>query len=548
MRSARRTRSSYARWRIDAASAIHNAELIAELRDSRGRLGRRIEIEQTLRELAAALTALGDPTEVLQRTVESAVSLLVADGSRIDLLEEREGRLYWGFDATAGPLAHDLPGDELSDASPTEGLSGRAMSERRPLWTGDYVADPRFPHHPVLDGWVVERGIRSVLAAPILGEHGPLGTIAVYSGRVDEYDENDGQVLGALSEVAAIAVTNARLIAELRRSREDLGGRADTERALREINVEISMMREPTAILHRIAAEGARLLGTERVSINIPNDPEAKTGWTWYTPTEIGVDPWSAEDSIGIDEGICGLAITTRQTVITGDYLSDTRFIHRPGPDRYTEDEGLPSAIAVPILDADQPVGALLAESEIPDAFDGGDAERLEALARQAGIALANARLLERLRGSEAQLRESEARYRYLVTASPDVVWEADLEGRLTFVSDAIERITGESYKVALGRPFAALVAPADRGALAGAARPRRVRPGRGQRRALRPRRPRWRRGAGRELRHGHVPRRRARRIARGRARRVGARATRARPAPPGFRARRLGRAGASRP
>ena len=86
-------------------------------------------------------------------------------------------------------------------------------------------------------------------------------------------------------------------------------------------------MREPTAILHRIAAESARLLATERVSINIPNDPEAKTGWTWYTPTEIGVDPWSAEDSIGIDEGICGLAITTGQTVITGDYLNDTRFI-----------------------------------------------------------------------------------------------------------------------------------------------------------------------------------------------------------------------------
>ena len=84
-----------------AASAIHNAELIAELRDSRGRLARRIEVERTLRELAAALTALGDPTEVLQRIVESATSLLVADGSRIDLLEEREGRLYWGYDATA---------------------------------------------------------------------------------------------------------------------------------------------------------------------------------------------------------------------------------------------------------------------------------------------------------------------------------------------------------------------------------------------------------------------------------------------------------------
>ena len=237
-----------------------------------------------------------------------------------------------------------------------------------------------------------------MLAAPILGEHGPLGTLTVYSGEAGQYDENDGQVLGALSEVAAIAVTNARLIAELRRSREELATRVDTERALREINSDISMMREPTAILHRIAAEGARLLGTERVSINIPNDPEAKTGWTWYTPTEAGVDPWSTEESIGIDEGICGLAITQRRTIITGDYLGDTRFVHKPGPDRYTE-EGPAVRHRGADLRREEPVGALLAESEVADAFDRADAERLEALARQAGIALANARLLERLRG-----------------------------------------------------------------------------------------------------------------------------------------------------
>jgi PAS domain S-box-containing protein len=446
-----------------AASTIYNAELISELRDSRGRLRRRIEVERTLRELAAALTALSDPTEVLQRTVEAAVSLIESDGSRIDLLEEREGRLYWGYDAAAGEQPPEFPRDELSEASPDEGISGQAMRDRRPMWTADYVRDPRFPHSDVLDAWVQGRGIRSVLAAPILGEHGPLGTLTVYSATAGQYDENDGQVLGALSEIAAIAVTNARLIAELHRSREQLAVRVETERALREINNELSMMREPTAILHRIAAEGARLLGTDRVSINIPNDPAATTGWTWYTPSEVGVDPWSAEESIGIDEGICGLAITQGRTIITGDYLGDTRFVHKPGPDRYTAEEGLPSAIAVPIFDTDAPVGALLAESELVDAFDEADAERLEALARQAGIALSNARLLERLRGSEAQLRESEARYRYLVTASPDVVWEADLEGRVTFVSDAIERITGGSYRAALGKPFGELVAPSSR-------------------------------------------------------------------------------------
>ncbi len=88
----------------------------------------------------------------------------------------------------------------------------------------------------------------------------------------------------------------------------------------------------------------------------------------------------------------------------------------------------------------------------MPDAFTEADAGRLEVLARQAGIALSNARLLERLRRSERQLRDSEARYRYLVTASPDVVWEIDLEGRFTFVSDAVERMTGWAASDVVGQ------------------------------------------------------------------------------------------------
>ena len=212
------------------------------------------------------------------------------------------------------------------------------------------------------------------------------------------------------------------------------------ERALREITTELNAVRDPEEILHRIAAEGARLLDTERVFINLLDDQAGTMGWAWYSPTEKGYDPWPVEEAIGVDEGMTGKAIAERRPVITGDYLNDTRFVHKPGPDRYTAELGLPSAIVVPIFDGDEPLGALLAESTVPDAFTEADASRLEVLARQAGIALSNARLLDRLRRSEAQLRDSEARYRYLVTASPDVVWEIDLEGRFTFVSDAIER------------------------------------------------------------------------------------------------------------
>ena len=43
----------------------------------------------------------------------------------------------------------------------------------------------------------------------------------------------------------------------------------------------------------------------------------------------------------------------------------------------------------------------------------------------------------------ETELRESEERYRYLVQASPDLVWMTDAEGRFTFVSDQARAAPG---------------------------------------------------------------------------------------------------------
>ncbi|MBX3030245.1 MAG: GAF domain-containing protein [Chloroflexi bacterium] len=445
------------------AASLRAADLVHQLAASRRELSRRIGVEQALREIAARLTVTHDPAEVLQRAVDSAATLLGADGARIDLLHEGDDTLHWGYDATTGrnPGLGPIEGD--GEAEPGEGISGRAVAIGGPVWTGDYLADLRFHHARQPDEFAARHGIRSALAVPIQAEHGSLGTLTVYTGEVDAYGPREAELLMILAHQASVAITNARLIEQLDRSRAELGRQAAMERALREITAEINAVRDPEEVLHRIAAEGAGLLDTDRVFINILEDEPDGPSWIWYSPTERGRDPWPRDEAIGFDEGMTGKAIAERRPVITGDYLNDTRFVHRPGPDRYTAALDLPSAIVVPIFDGDQPLGALLAESTVPDAFTEADAARLEVLARQAGIALSNARLLERLRRSEQQLRESEARYRYLVTASPDIVWEVDREGRPTFLSDVIERLTGFHPSELIGRSMEELLAPESR-------------------------------------------------------------------------------------
>jgi PAS domain S-box-containing protein len=63
---------------------------------------------------------------------------------------------------------------------------------------------------------------------------------------------------------------------------------------------------------------------------------------------------------------------------------------------------------------------------------------------------------------AEDALRESEEKYRSLVENLNDVICSTDLEGRVTYVSPAIEQITGYPGNDIIGRPIAEFVYPED--------------------------------------------------------------------------------------
>jgi PAS domain S-box-containing protein len=386
-----------------AATAIANRRLIADLDRSREALARQADAERALREIGARISAIRDPAELLQLVVDEAARLLGADGARIDLLDQASGALYWAYDARTGrnPGLGPIKGD--GEARAGEGISGRAVSTRRAVWTGDYLADERFSHATMPDAHVRRHGLRSVLAAPLLGDADPFGTLTVFTSVPEAYGPADAALIEALANQAGVAIRSARLFEELERSRTESAHRADAERTLREIAARITAVHDPQAILHLITAEAARLLGHERVFINLLNDPTGATGWTWYSPTEVGRDDWPADESILVGEGITGKAIAERRAFMTGDYLNDDRFIHRPGPDRYTEETGMHSTLAVPMFDGEQPLGAMLVEAPQKHAFREEDATILEALAYQASIAIATARLIEELAASREE-------------------------------------------------------------------------------------------------------------------------------------------------
>jgi len=153
-----------------------------------------------------------------------------------------------------------------------EDIVRRTIAAREPLYTIDYLGDPRFT--PDAHGAAVanEIGLRAIAIAPLVSERGALGTLAVFSSLPGSFGPNEANLLGALADQAAIAMLNARLIDDLERSQLELAARAETERSLRDIAARITSLGDPGELLARVVEESRRLLGSEGAHLTRMSD------------------------------------------------------------------------------------------------------------------------------------------------------------------------------------------------------------------------------------------------------------------------------------
>jgi PAS domain S-box-containing protein len=439
-----------AAFATQASVAIRNARLMDELGRSRAVIERRATAERALREIGARILAIREPGDLLQRIVEEARRLLRADGGMIDEFDPGEGVLRTTYDA--GLSAVQRESVRQTRLRLGEGMSGKAIAERKVIATGDYLAG-EFVHIDIADNLATSTRIGAVVVAPIIGDEGPLGAIEVYSQERNAFDEVDEAILGGLADQAAIAITNARLIAELERSQAAVAHRADTERALRDITARIAALREPDVVLRRVVEEAKRLLGTDGAHLTRMSE-----SGTFLVPVvvagsgEAADQSWLLNKRFPLGGGINGLAAELGVPIWTSDYLADSRIPHEPDDIATAERLGLTGMAAAPLrAPGGEVIGTLAVSSARPRAFADEELDLLQGLADQAAIAITNSTLLTRL-------TESEARYRYLVERAPDLVWSIGADARLTFLSDAVVRLTGRQASELLGQHFGALV------------------------------------------------------------------------------------------
>ncbi len=424
-----------------AAIAITNARLIAELASSREALGRTAEAERALREIAAEVSAMRDQDAILQAVVDAATRVLRADGAMIDLAGTVELRGSWTYRQTDERMHDPRLLDDI-ELEFDKGVAGRALQERRPVMTGDYLADQRFLHTEDRDAFVRESGIASVVAAPLLQRGELLGAVTVYANRVDAFSEADGALLMGLADQAAAAIANVRLITALERSREETARRADAERTLREIAARVSAILDPTEVLERIVAEAARLLASDGARIDLWDEELGALRWAFASGSAMqDVPDWGRTGGLKPRQAVAGLAYAEQRPVMTEDFLADERFEKTPDIEAFVRRAGIRAVVSTPLAGERGPLGVLSVVSREPGAYSDADMEILVGLATHASIALTNANLMEQLARSRGDIERRADAERTLREIAARITAIRDL-------GDLLQRIADESLRL----------------------------------------------------------------------------------------------------
>ena len=239
---------------------------------------RRREAElAALFQTASDLAALTSVDDVLAAIVRRARALLGRDIAYLCLNDERRGDTY--MRVTEGSVSAEFQAVRLPLGA---GLGGLVAQQGIPIASADYFHDERFPHTATIDSAVHAEGLVSILGVPLKRGSQVIGVLFAADRHERAFSRDEVALLSSLAAHAAVALDNARLLAE---TREALISLEHANAALREQrgDIELAVLahdRLAELVLRgggvaEVAAELADVLGGT-VDLQVP-DPARRT-------------------------------------------------------------------------------------------------------------------------------------------------------------------------------------------------------------------------------------------------------------------------------
>jgi len=319
--------------------------------------------------------------------------------------------------------------------------AGRAILTREIVYIPDVREDPEFRVQSVAQ----VMGFRSIVAAPMIHEGSPIGTITVVGAEPRMFSERQIAMLQTFADQAVIAIHNTRLFNELEKRNYDLTEALEQQTATSEILRVISS--SPTdlqPVLDAVAERAAKLCSAVDAQVFLVEQDALRH------IAEYGSIPHSRRDELlPLRRDIMSArAVIDRCVVHVADVLAepDAEFARSKA---YARQLGYRTALAVPMLREGEAIGTILIRRAEVRPFTDRQVDLLKTFADQAVIAIENVRLFQELQTRTQELARSVGQLRALSEVGQAVSSTLDLQKVLeTIVARAAQLSASDSGAV----------------------------------------------------------------------------------------------------
>ena len=368
-------------------------------------------LAQAQRELSEALERQAASDEVLRLVASSPGELgpvfetILANATRICEAKFGSMYLYEGGNAFRFVAAHNAPPAFVKARArdpivrpPADTPLGRVATTKQVSHIADMRTVPSYIAHDPFVVSAVELGAyRTVLAVPMLRENELIGSINMQRQEVRPFSDKQIELVTNFARQAVIAIENTRLLNELR---ESLQQQTATSEVLQVISTSPGDL---TPVFQAMLDNATRLCDAKFGNMLLFEDGAFRTVALHNAPPAFAEE--RRRNSVVRPNPGTGLGrlVATKQTIQIADAQAEPAYHTDPARAAFLQLAGARTFMTAPMLKQNELVGAIAIYRQEVRPFTDRQVDVVTSFAKQAVIAIENARLLRELRESLQQ-------------------------------------------------------------------------------------------------------------------------------------------------